>query len=102
MLETMPATTWPFIEFDALGVPFIEGTRIKVLEVVLDHLAYAWDADQIHRQHPRLSLPQIYAALGYYHENQAECDRLIADQLIEIDALREQHQNPALAAKLKH
>ncbi len=96
----MPATSWPFIEFDSLGVPHIQGTRTKVLEIALDHVAYAWDAEQIHRQHPHLSLPQVHSALGYYFDNQEECDRLIAEQLESVKQLRQQLSNPTLERKL--
>jgi uncharacterized protein (DUF433 family) len=81
----MSVTTWPFIQHGADGVAYIEGTRTKVIEVALDQLAYDWDADEIHRQYPYLSLPQIHAALGYYYENRNECDRLIDKQLAEVD-----------------
>jgi hypothetical protein len=29
------------------SVPYITGTQTKVIEVVLDRLAYHWDADEI-------------------------------------------------------
>jgi uncharacterized protein (DUF433 family) len=97
----MPATAWPFIEFDPQGIPCVAGTRTRVLEVVLDHLAYGWDAEGIHHQHPYLSLPQIHAALGYYFENQAECDAAIDRELREVDGLRDQLQSSTLRAKLR-
>jgi len=97
----MPQTAWPFIEFDARGIPYVAGTRTRVLEVVLDHLAYGWDAEQIHQQHPSLSLPQIHAALGYYFENQAECDAAIDRELREVDELRDELHSSTLQAKLR-
>ena len=59
----MATVTYPHIDVTAEGVPFIVGTRTKVIEVALDRIAHHWDADEIHRQHPHLSLAQIYAAL---------------------------------------
>jgi uncharacterized protein (DUF433 family) len=97
----MPATVWPFIELDPHGRPVVAGTRTRILEVVLDHLAYGWDADEIQRQHPQLSLPQIHAALGYYFENQADCDEAIDRELREVDELRDELQPAALHAKLR-
>ena len=96
----MSVTTWPFIQHRSDGVAYIEGTRTKVIEVALDRLAYDWDADEIHRQYPYLSLPQIHAALGYYYENRSECDRLIDKQLAEVDKWREHSQNVSLSSKL--
>lgn len=43
----------------------ISGTRTKVIEVALDRVAHHWDADEMQRQHPELTLAQIHAALTY-------------------------------------
>ena len=40
---------------------------MKVTEVVLDKIAYGWSPEEIHFQHPHLSLAQIHAALTYYY-----------------------------------
>lgn len=53
----MSVSIWPFIEQGSDGVAYIEGTRTKVIEVALDQIAYDWDAAEIHRQYPYLSLP---------------------------------------------
>jgi uncharacterized protein (DUF433 family) len=84
----MSTVAYPHIEFSSKGVPVIAGTRTKVVEIALDRLAYHWDADEIQRQHPHLSLAQIYAALTYYHDNQAEMDREIAEQLRDVERIR--------------
>ena len=97
----MSALAYPHIELDEQGIAFVEGTRTKVLEIVLDRLAHHWDADEIHRQHPHLSLGQIYAALGYYHDHQEALNRQIEDQLREVDEIRQRTANPQLQAKLK-
>ena len=54
------------IEIDERGVAWITGANTKVIEVVLDKLAYGWSPEEIHFQHPGLSLAQIHAALTYY------------------------------------
>lgn len=97
----MPATAWPFIEFDARGRPLIEGTRFQVLLLVQEHRAYDWGAEQLRRQHPHLSLPQIHAALGYYYEHQAECDQLLEEGEREIAEWRAKLENPALQERLR-
>lgn len=97
----MAATTWPFIVADDAGVPRIEGTRTKVIEVVLDHLAYGWGADQIHRQYPFLPLPQIHAALGYYYAHREECDRQIAEARQRTDELLKELEDPDLQQRLR-
>ena len=97
----MIATTWPFVEVDETGEAYLRGTRTKVIAVALDQIAHDWHAGEIHRQYPDLSLPQIHAALGYYHENRAECDRRIDEGLHRVREMREQVQNPLLVAKLR-
>ena len=72
-------TSVPHIWLDAEKRAWIDDTNVKVVEVVLDHLAYGWSAEEMHSHHPHLSLAQIYAALAYYYDHQAEFDRLIEE-----------------------
>jgi uncharacterized protein (DUF433 family) len=83
------------------GIPYIAGTQTKVVEVVLDHLAYHWDADEIHRQHPHVSLGQIYSALAYYYDHQAEMDREIDEQLLEVEKIKKSLGESSIRLKLK-
>ncbi len=54
------------------NVPMLAGTRIKVVEIVQDHLVHGWQAEEIHREFPQLSLGQIHSTLGYYYDHQEE------------------------------
>ena len=74
------------IHRDAEGRAWIDDTNIKVIEVALDHIAYGWSADEIHVQHPDLSLGQIHAALSFYFDHQEEFDHLIAQSLERANA----------------
>jgi uncharacterized protein (DUF433 family) len=65
------------IDLDSRGVAWIGGTKVKVTEVVLDKIAYGWSPEEIHFQHPHLSLAQIHGALTYYYENQSQLDEQI-------------------------
>jgi len=75
------------IHRDAEGRSWIDDTNVKVIEVVLDHIAYGWSADEIHLQHPQLSLGQIHASLSYYFDHQPEFDGLIEQSLDQADQL---------------
>lgn len=97
----MVATAWPFIELNERGVAFIQGTRTKVTEIAECHLAYRWDAEQIHLQLSGLSLPQIHAALGYYYEHKSECDAQLHDAHDRSEDLRRGFEDPALMQKLR-
>jgi uncharacterized protein (DUF433 family) len=77
-----------YILYDERGVPWLKNTNTKVIEVVLDHLAHGWSVEEIHFQHPHLSLAQIHAAFVYYYEHQAEMDAFIVEQVDRVEALR--------------
>src|SRR5438876_10116838 len=89
------------IEIDATGVAWIAGTNTKVKEIVLDKLAYGWSPEEMHFQHPHLSMAQIHAALAYYYENQEKIDEDIRRDLEEVDQLRPQSESSALRSKLQ-
>jgi uncharacterized protein (DUF433 family) len=92
---------YPHIEKRADGKAWLIGTQTKAIEVALDRLAHHWDADEIQRQHPQLTLGQIHSCLAYYHDHQEEMDRAIDEQLREVDQLREQQGESVLRAKIK-
>jgi uncharacterized protein (DUF433 family) len=68
------------IEVDPQGVAWISGTRVKVIEVATDKVAHGSSPEEMSFQYPHLSLAQIYAALAYYYEHQAEFDAEIVRQ----------------------
>src|SRR5438552_18018516 len=86
----MPSVaTTAHIRLDEQGRPWMDDTNVKVIEVILDHLAYGWSAEAIQENHPHLSLAQVYAALAWYYDHQAEMDREIESQGERIGELRE-------------
>ena len=88
------------IEIDNRGVAWIAGTKVKVTEVVLDKIAYGSSPEEIHFQHPDLSLAQIHAALTFYYENQAQLDDQIRRGLEESDQLSLQLSDAEFRRKL--
>ncbi len=95
------ADTIPHIVRDAKGVPWLAGKNVKVIEVVLDHLAYGWSADAIHEQHPNLSLAEIHSALAFYYDHSAEFDAQIARQKEELKELRAATGESSLQKRLQ-
>lgn len=83
----MTATFATQIDLDDRGMAWIAGTKVKVTEIVLDKIAYGSSPEEIHFQHPSLSLAQIHAALTYYYENQDKVDEQIKRGLEESDKL---------------
>jgi len=97
----MAPVAYPHVEIAPDGMPMIAGTSTKVVEIVMDRLAYHWDADEIRRQHPSLTLGQIYGALAYYYDHQDEMDRVIAGRSLLADELLAGMKEPPLMAKLR-
>jgi len=97
----MATVSYPHIDISPAGVPFVEGTRTKVIEIALDRLAHHWDAEEIQRQHPHLTLSQIYAALTYYHDHPDAFDADIREQLSDVDMLAAQQGSSTIRAKLQ-
>lgn len=85
----MSSVATTHIEIDERGVAWITGANTKVIEVVLDKLAYGWSPEEIHFQHSYLSLAQIHAALTYYYDHHVEIDGEIARQLREVEPFAE-------------
>ena len=90
------------IELDDRGIAWIAGANVKVVEVVLDKLAYGWSPEEIHFQHPHLSLAQIHGALTYYYENQSHLDAQIRQGLEESGKLASQFSDADLRSRLSN
>ena len=88
------------IEIDAEGQVWIAGANTKVIEIVLDKLAYGWSPEETHFQHPHLSLAQIHAALSYYYDHQAEIEAEIEKRYQNVEALRERAKNSPFQKRL--
>ncbi|MCG3160986.1 MAG: hypothetical protein JMDDDDMK_02082 [Acidobacteria bacterium] len=89
------------IEIDAEGRAWIAGSNTKVIEIVLDKLAWGWNPEEMCLQHPQLSLAQIHAALSYYYDHQDELNAEVAEQMREYEELRAQAENSPLRQKLR-
>ncbi len=94
-------TDYKYILLDERNVPFIVGTTMKVVELVMAKMAYGWSAEELHLQHPYLSLSQIHSAFAYYWEHKQELDADIERrEQYAIQAEREAGESP-FAARLR-
>jgi uncharacterized protein (DUF433 family) len=89
------------IVLDESGNALIGETTMKVRELVAEHLFYGWQPLELARNHDYLTLSQIYAALAYYHEHQAEVDAQIKADLADVAELRRLAGESLLARKLR-
>lgn len=81
-------TRYEHVVLNEARVPFISGTTMKVVELVLAHTAHGWSAEELHIQFPHLTLGQIYSALAYYWDHREELDQDIENRLRKADAIR--------------
>jgi uncharacterized protein (DUF433 family) len=91
----------PHIRIDSHGRPWVDETNTKVIEIVLDRLGYGWSPEEIHFQHPHLSLAQIHAALSYYYDHQGKLDEQMAMDEREIEDLRRARSESPIVQRLK-
>ncbi len=97
----MSTLVTPHIELDDQGRAWVVGANTKVIEIVMDKLAWGWTPEEMCLQHPHLTLAQIHAALSYYYDHQAELDTEIAVQVREYETLRSQAEQSPLRQKLR-
>lgn len=88
------STTTAHIFVDSGGVAWVDDSNVKVVEIVLDSLAYGWSAEEICYQHPRLTLAQVHAALSYYYDHQQQLDLELRERQAAVDAVRPMGMSP--------
>jgi uncharacterized protein (DUF433 family) len=54
---------------------YVAGTRVRVQDIASEHELHGLTPEQIAREHPQLSLAQVYAALAYYFDHRQEIRR---------------------------
>lgn len=94
-------TRYQHIVLDENDVPLVVGTTTKVIEIVLDKIAYGWSAEEIHNQHPHLSLGQIHSALAYYWDHKEELDASMERRFEYAEELRKHAAATPFQEKLK-
>src|SRR6266508_4361607 len=97
----MPVSATAHIKLDDRGVAWIDNTNTKVIEVALDMIAHGWSPEEIHFQHPHLSLAQIHAALGYYYDHKEEIDGQAARSYGEAQRRRDEAAESPIRKRLR-
>lgn len=95
------ATAYEHVVTDESGVPLIQGSTTKVVELVLETIAYGWSPDELRFQHPHLTLGQIHSALAYYWDHKDEIDRDIERRMGRVDQIRREVGPSRLAERLR-
>ena len=100
-LPLLSETRYEHILLDEAQAPMIAGTTMKVVELILDHLAYGWSPEELHFQHPYLTMGQVHSALAYYWDHKAELDRDIERRMQVVDQLEKRTPPVPLVERLK-
>jgi uncharacterized protein (DUF433 family) len=101
MALTVRKTKYEHVVQDERDVPIIAGTNMKVIELVLEKTAYGWSPEELHFQHPYLSLGQIYSALAYYWDHKEALDQDIEERLKHVNQIQKASKRTPLQDKLK-
>ena len=99
----MSSITTPYehIVVEDKGVAVVADSRMKVAQLVSEVMAYGWSPEELHFQHPHLSMGQIHSALAYYWDHQEEINQQIEDGLQYADGMRRTAGETPLVTRLK-
>jgi len=92
-------TTSPHITLKPRGVPCLDGTRHRVLDIVADHVAHGDRAAHIVEPYPDLTLAQVHAALTDDDDHQDALDTALVASDAQAEPQRQRHTpHPTLVA----
>jgi len=94
-------TAYKHIQLNDCGQAMIEGSTMKVTELIMSRIAYGWSAEEMHFQYPFLTMSQIHSALSYYWDNKTTIDTAIATDFQSTEEMRIRVGETPFAARLK-
>jgi uncharacterized protein DUF433 len=98
----MPVLDYPHIRKTADEPARLERLpRIRVAQIVADHIGNGWSAEEILRQYPHLQPAEVHAALAYYFDHREEIDRELTDDLSEAEEMQKEQADSTLMARLR-
>jgi uncharacterized protein (DUF433 family) len=82
-------------------IPFIEGTSMKVVELITSVQTYGWSPEELHFQYPHINISKIYSSLAYYWDNKEKIDADIKKRFEYAEKLRLEAGESSLAKRLR-
>jgi uncharacterized protein (DUF433 family) len=98
---TIAATEYKYVQLDDRNIPIIEGTSMKIVELITSVKAYAWTPEELLQSYPHLTLSKIYSALAYYLDNQQEIDADIERREEYVKQLEQEAGESPFAARIR-
>src|SRR6478736_2945377 len=89
------------IVVDEKGIARIQGSKIKVMNLVAEMQCNGFTAEQLHQGYPHLQLSHIYAALAYYLDHREQIDAQIEESARLHDEERRNHKNALTREELE-
>jgi len=80
------------------GSPVISGTRVRVIDIVIEYDRLGMTPDEIIDAHPQLTLEAVHDALSFYYENREVFDRDINNRKKNIKKLSQKFPSKLKAA----
>lgn len=100
-MSSITTTPYEHIVVEDAGVAVVADSRMKVAQLVSEVMACGWSPEELHFQHPHLSMGQIHSAPAYYWDHQEESNQQIEDDLQYADRMRRAAGEAPLVARLK-
>jgi uncharacterized protein (DUF433 family) len=94
-------TRYEHVVLLADGTPIIGGTSMKVKELIAERFAWGWSPEELLVNHPDLTLGQIFSALAYSADHQAEIDQALENDLQFVDQMRRHGAGSSLMLRLR-
>jgi len=98
---TITATEYKYVQLDDRNIPIIEGTSMKIVELLTSVKAYGWTPEELLQSYPHLTLSKIYSALAYYLDNQQEIDADIERREKYVKQLEQEAGESPFAARMR-
>jgi hypothetical protein len=74
---------------------------MKVAQLAAEVMAYGWSPEELHFQHPHLSMGEIHAALAYYWDHRDDIEHQIEADVNYAEQLRNSSAPSRLVTRLK-
>jgi len=102
-VSTMPeGVTYPHIvKHQGESARLENHARTRVAMLAADYLWRGWSAEEIVRQYPYLSLAEVHAALGYFHDNREEIESELVSEYQSNEVWKKSNPTAPLLVRLK-
>ena len=70
------------------GSPVINGTRTRIIDIIIEYEYLGKTPDEIVNAHPYLNLAKVHDAISYYYDYREEIDREISQRKDKIQTIR--------------